>query len=35
MRILLSGCPRTRAEVSVEEELLDQLRWFFTWDLVL
>jgi hypothetical protein len=23
---------RTRAEVSVEEELLDQLRWFLKWD---
>jgi hypothetical protein len=31
----LSSCSRTRAEVSVEEELLDQLRWFLTWDPVL
>ncbi len=34
-RISLSSCSRTRAEVSVEEELLDQLRWFLTWDPVL
>jgi len=30
-----AAAPRTRAEVSVEEELLDQLRWFLTWDPVL